>query len=98
MSDAESDSMATGEFSELDTLELSEEESRSTSSPEFDKGVKWALLKVAAWLESTRFVGENEVSQRAMDSTKAIIAEHARQAAANYHADKPERRPANSAR
>jgi hypothetical protein len=80
----EDDSMATQDFSELDTFEFSESDSPGGSSPEFVRGVRWGLLKVAAWLEATRFVAGDDSSQRAMDTAKALIAEHARQAAANY--------------
>jgi len=80
--------MATRDFSELDTFELTDLDSSSSSSPEFARGVRWGLLKVAAWLESTRFVGEDEASQRAMDTAKSLIAEHARQAAGNFRSNK----------
>jgi len=80
--------MATGDFSGMETIELLEADSAGSASPDFANGVKWGLLKVAAWLESTRFVADDEVSQRAMDSTKALIAEHARQAAAKYLSNK----------
>jgi len=84
---SENDSMATRDFSEMETFELIESDPTSSSSPEFAKGVRWGLLKVAAWLESTRFVAGDEASQRAMDTAKSLIAEHARQAAANYRPD-----------
>ena len=86
MRSADDDAMATQDFSELDTFEFSESDSAGGSSPEFVRGVRWGLLKVAAWLEATRFVAGDEASQRAMDSAKSLIAEHARQAAANYRA------------
>ena len=86
--DLDADPTATGDFSEFDTLDLGASNSARDGSTDFVQGARWALLRVAAWLEKTRFVADDEVSQRAMDVTKSLIAEHARQAAANYRSKK----------
>ena len=84
----DADPTATADFSELETLDLAASDPISDSSVDFDQGARWALLRVAAWLESTRFVADDEVSQRAMDAAKSLIAEHAKLAAANHGSKK----------
>ena len=86
--DFDADPTATGDFSEFDTLDLAASKSARDASSDFAQGARWALLRVAAWLEKTRFVADDEVSQRAMDATKSLIAEHAKQAAASYRSKK----------
>ena len=79
---------ATGDFSEFETLDLAESNSARGANADFVRGARWALLRVAAWLEATRFEADDEESQRAMDATKSLIAEHAKQAAAKYRSKK----------
>jgi hypothetical protein len=54
----------------------------------FIQGATWSLRKIAAWLETANIVANNEVAQRAVDATKALIADQARQAAAQLRAKK----------
>ena len=69
---------ATVEFAGSETVSIEDE----LAEPEgFNPGAVWAFRKMAAWLEITSFVADNEAAQRAVDNTKKLIAEQARQAA-----------------
>ena len=54
----------------------------------FLQGATWSLRKIAAWLETSNIVAKDEAAQRAVDATKALIADQARQAAGQLRAKK----------
>ena len=80
MSDFDANVSATVDFDGSDTVSLHEE---NTKPDGFYHGAVWSLKKLAAWLQTTNFVADDEASQRAVDNTKMLIAEQAKQAAAN---------------
>jgi hypothetical protein len=78
VSDSEANVTATADFAGLDTVSVQEELARPEG---FYQGATWSLERLAAWLEATKLVVNDEVSQRTVDNTKKLIAEQARHAA-----------------
>jgi hypothetical protein len=56
-------------------------------SDEFNRGAAWSLKRLAAWLDAANIVADDEAAQRAVDATKMLIAEQARQAAVNLRSE-----------
>jgi len=81
MTDSETNVSATADFTGSDTVSIQGEFGKPDS---FYQGATWSLKRLAAWLETTNFVANDEVAQRAVDATKLLIAEQAKQAAANF--------------
>lgn len=54
----------------------------------FIQGATWSLKRLAAWLETTNIVADDEQAQRAVDETKMLIADQARQAVATLRSQK----------
>ena len=54
----------------------------------FIQGATWSLKRLAAWLETTNIVADDELAQRTVDETKMLIADQARQAAASLRLEK----------
>jgi hypothetical protein len=52
---------------------------------EFIQGATWSLKKLAAWLDVTNIVSDDEGAQRAVNETKSLIAAQARLAAAELN-------------
>ena len=71
---------ATVDFAGSETVSIENQPARTEA---FDQGATWALKKLAAWLEATNLVASDELAQRDVDETKMLIADQARQAAAN---------------
>ena len=85
MSDCDTHISATADFADSDTVSIQ----RGLAKPEgFFQGATWSLQRLAAWLETTNIVADNERTQRAVDATKALIAEQARQAADKFRSEK----------
>ncbi|MCI0360713.1 MAG: hypothetical protein L0211_19730 [Planctomycetaceae bacterium] len=83
MSNSEAHITATADFADSDTV------SEELAKPEgFFQGATWSLQKLAAWLETTNIVADDELSQRTVDATKALIAEQARHAADRFRPEK----------
>lgn len=79
----ESDGFATVDFVNPEpVLTPADQQTRE----EFLQGAAWSLRKLAAWLDATNIVSDDEASQRAVQQTKLLIAAQARQAAAELHA------------
>lgn len=79
MTNSEANVSATVDFAGSDTVSIQDE----LAKPEgFFQGATWSLKRLAEWLETTNFVANDEVSQRAVDNTKMLIAEQAKLAAA----------------
>jgi len=76
------------------TVEFVESVSDCDSLPDpgirdgFIQGATWSLKRLAAWLETTNIVANDELAQRTVDETKMLIADQARQAAANLRLQK----------
>jgi hypothetical protein len=77
------------------TVDLIESVSDSKSSlgqhetlNDFLQGATWSIEKVAAWLETTNIIAHDELTQRAVDATKLLIADQARQSAAMLRSQK----------
>ena len=78
MSDSDAHITATAEFADSDTVSIEPD----VAKPEgFFQGATWSLKRLAAWLETTNIVADDEHMQRVVDTTKALIAEQARHAA-----------------
>ena len=79
MTDSDTNVSATADLASSDTLSIKDE----LGKPEgFYQGAAWSLKRLAAWLETTEFVVNDEVSQQTVDNTKKLIAEQAKHAAA----------------
>ena len=50
---------------------------------DFAQGARWALRRLAEWLEKTTIVGDDDATQRGIDQAKLLIAAQAKQAAAD---------------
>lgn len=85
MSDSNASVAATVDFAESDTI--SDPSPADHASNEFNRGAAWSLKRLATWLEAANIVADDEVAQRAVDSTKMLIADQARQAAANLRCE-----------
>jgi|GEM_PF-4507578 hypothetical protein len=85
MIDSEAHVTATADFADSDTVSVEGE----LAKPEgFFQGATWSLQKLASWLEKTNIVADDEPTQRAVDATKALIAEQARHAADKFRPEK----------
>ncbi len=78
MTNSEVNVTATADFAGLETVSIQDEPAKPEG---FFQGATWSLERLAAWLEATNFVVNDEVSQRTVDHTKKLIAEQARHAA-----------------
>jgi hypothetical protein len=85
MSDSEAHISATADFADSDTVSIEREFEKSEG---FIQGATWSLQRLAAWLETTNIVADDEPAQRAVDATKALIAEQARHAADKFRSEK----------
>ena len=86
MTDSEANVSATVDLAGTDTVSIQED---GVAKPDgFYQGATWSLQRLAAWLETTNFVANDEASQQAVDNTKKLIADQAKQAAANFRAEK----------
>lgn len=86
MSESNTGVAATVDFAGSDTISepsLADD----ASSNEFNRGAAWSLKRLAAWLETANIVADDEASQQAVDATKMLIADQARQAAANLRSE-----------
>ena len=63
------------------------------ASEDFIQGATWSLKKLALWLETANIVADDQKAQRVVDATKTLIAEQARQAAANLRTELTTRGP-----
>ena len=85
MVNSEANVSATADFADSDTVSIQGE----LAQPEvFLQGATWSLQRLAAWLETTNIVADDELAQRAVDATKALIAEQARHAADKFRSEK----------
>ena len=85
MTDSDAHISATAEFADSDTVSIEGE----LGKPEgFFQGATWSLQKLAAWLETTNIVADDELTQRTVDATKALIAEQAKHAADKFRSEK----------
>jgi len=85
MTDSQANVSATAEFADSDTVSIPDE----LAKPEgFFQGATWSLQRLAAWLETTNIVADDDVAQRAVDATKALIAEQAKHAADKFRSEK----------
>lgn len=57
------------------------------ASEDFVQCATWSLKRLAAWLETASIVADDEEAQHVVDATKMLIAEQARQAAANLRTE-----------
>ncbi len=78
MSNSDAHITATAEFADSDTVSIEPDVAKPKG---FFQGATWSLQRLAAWLEATNIVADDEQNQRVVDSTKALIAEQARHAA-----------------
>jgi len=85
MTDSEANVSATADFTGSDTVSIQEECGKPDG---FYQGATWSLKRLAAWLETTNFVANDEVSQQTVDATKALIAEQAKHAADKFRSEK----------
>jgi hypothetical protein len=85
MTDLDGNVTATADFANSDTVSIQGE----LAKPEgFYQGATWSLQKLAAWLETTNIVANDELAQRTVDATKALIAEQAKHAADKFRSGK----------
>ena len=85
MTDSETNVSATADFTGSDTVSIQGEFGKPDS---FYQGATWSLKRLAAWLETTNIVADDERAQRAVDETKMLIADQARQAVATLRSQK----------
>ena len=78
MKSSDANVSATADLSSSDTLSIQDEPGKPEG---FYQGATWSLDRLAAWLETTKFVVNDEVSQLTVDNTKKLIAEQAKHAA-----------------
>jgi hypothetical protein len=69
-----------------DTIDMSASDSlwgddEQMTRDDFALGARWALRRLAEWLEKTTIVGDDEATQRGIDQAKMLIAAQAKQAA-----------------
>ena len=71
-----------------DTIDMSASDSlwgddEQLTRDNFAQGARWALRRLAEWLEKSTIVGDDEATQRGIDQTRMLIAAQAKQAAAD---------------